>query len=58
MNVSQASRIWLVYYQVHSKHDTFRDYNFIIARFNQNSEILLGSFVPDFIIAFKNLLSG
>ena len=36
MNVSQASKIWLEYHRAHSKHNTVRDYEFTIAKFNQN----------------------
>ena len=36
MNGSQASRICLEYHRAHSKCNTFRAYEFTIAKFNQN----------------------
>ena len=40
MNVSQASKIWLDYHRAHSKENTVRAYEFTIAKFNQNFEMI------------------
>ncbi|MCP4930465.1 MAG: site-specific integrase [Candidatus Marinimicrobia bacterium] len=53
MNVSQASKIWLDYHQVHSKHNTIRAYKFTITRFNQKfADIDLNEVSTDDILDF------
>ena len=55
MNVSQASKIWLEYHRAHSKHNTVRDYQFTIEKFNQNfANLNLSEVSTDDILDFMS----